>query len=307
MAKTIKANELQEVLQEIEADLQKAYELEKDTLLKAEGDVSASPEASDSPEMSSLSAEGSSGSPESGSSPSAGMPPVAAPAATPAATPPAAPAESAPMDPAAGADQQGAPLTPEALQAEYAQLAPEELDMHIQAALSAKEALQASAAPAPDASMQPPASPSPSPSPAAPPAMKAEASAEASASPVAKEDVKVDKKAIGGKMVPVKKSEPEVDPRDAEIASLREDIEILTKSITMVMEQPLRKAVTSMAYVAKAPVEEPKKSFTSADVRQLIKDNAHKLTKSERDLVIDFYDGKVQASKLEAVLEKISK
>lgn len=302
----IKETELKALLQEMSEDLEKAYDIEKEKLVKAAGEeepdsAPPSPEASDAsasapPDATDASADASA--PPSAPPDASGAPPSAPPGMDGSAPPPGA------ADPAAAASPDGAPLTPEALQAEYSQLAPEELDMHIKAALSAKEALAASAAPAGmDPSMgAPPAGPSAAPAgpPAPPMAMKNE---------LEKDEIKVDKKAIGGKMVPVKKSES--DARDTEIAELKalaksqaEDIEILTKSVTMVLEQPLRKAVTSVAYVPK--VEAEPKSFSPDEAKKIIAAGVHKLNKSERALVLDVFDGRQPATKLEGVLEKLT-
>jgi hypothetical protein len=290
--KKLQDNELRDLLSEMETDLEKAYDLEKYRLVKAfppgEEEKSLTPESSDSSEADPTA------SPEM--SDTAVAPPAdasAAPGGMPGEMPAGAPPMdgSAPMDPAAAAGD-ATPLTPEALQAEYSQLAPEELDMHIKAALSAKEALAASAAPGMDAGMT---SPDGSAGPAGmpPPAMKAE--------------LKVDKKAVGGSMVPVKKSE---DARDNEISELKgllksqaEDIEILTKSVQMVMETPVRKALTS---ISDLPRFEAPKTFNRADVQNLLKDNAHRLNKSERQVALDVLAGNQPVSKLEAVLEKIT-
>jgi hypothetical protein len=278
----INTTELTAILAEVEADLQKAYQAEVKNLKKAlppppqdEGSESApgeSPAAEDS------------GSPADDAAMSASPAPEAPPAE--GSMPPPGP-EGAPADPAADAGQ-GQPLTPEALQAEYAQLPPEELDMHIQAAMAAKEALQGAAGAPPAEGSMPPGAPEGSMPP--PPAMKGE--------------LKVDAKANGG----VIKSESNelqslVKSQADLITSMKEDIENLTKSITMVVERPMRKAVTSMADIA--PVEQPK-TFTKSEVSKLVGDNAHNLSKAERELWLGYVDNRIPASKLAPMLERLT-
>ena len=366
MSLKIKESELRELLDEVAADLAKAFESEKNKLIKAEhsspeesssasnssaspmdkgsaspegsisvshsashvpfektavqasdsaGSGSASPESSpmtqpgsklnngvkrnpmtepgtlgkgehsmskDSPpfEGSSASADG------GGSADDSGSDQEAPPEATESTTPPADGAPSPDgMDPAADA---GAALTPEALQAEYSKLPPEELDMHIQAALAAKAAV---AAPSPDASapMAPPGPSAPVPPTPGPDAMMRN---ELSPSP--------ERKGPRG-MEQVKKSE--VDDLKSLIKSQQEDIENLTKSIKLVLEQPQRKAVTSVSHLPK--VEENPQPLTKADVHKRLKEIARNpnLKKSDRQLINDYYDGRVSVSKLAPLFE----
>lgn len=282
----IKDNELREVLSAIESDLNKAFDLSKDSLL-----AKAAPEdEKEAPPEGSESAAGDASASAPAESPAPELPPGDASASASPAPEMSDSAPQAPQDPAADA----APLTPEALQAEYSQLAPEELDMHIKAALAAKEALAASAAPAPDQSAPPmPPESAPAMPPAAPPAMKAEIKPEGN----------------GGEMKPVKKSEPEVDPRDeklqaleAVIKSQNEDIAALTKAVTMVLERPERKAVTSVAFLGKSEPEA--KPVSASEARAKLNSLIPSLSKSERDLVLDFYAGRVGVDKLATILDK---
>ena len=272
-------------------------------LAKAEGsppaessDDSASPPVSDDSAPASPPA-------DDGSAPASPAP--EAPGAAPEAPPEAAGA--APMDPAAQAPG-AAPMDPAALQAEYAQLAPEELDMHIQAAMAAKEAL-AGAASAGAPPMAPPgASPAPapaaSPAPAGPPMMgKGELTA--------------------GKVIPTGKenggiAKSETDSLKAELAELKksiadknEDVELLTKAVKMVIEKPQRKAITSVGqlqYLGKseAPAA-PQKTYTKAEADAKLSAILPSLSKSERNLVVQYSLGRVEIGALESILDKASK
>lgn len=260
--------ELAAIVAELDADLKKGaadaeVELKKalpppkdDSSSPADESASANAEASEAPEA----------------------PP--ADAAPEGAEAPASEPDQAPVDPAAQGEAQ---LTPEALQAEYAQLSPEELDMHLQAAMAAKEALAASGPAAPAAApMAPPMAP---PAPAAP------------AMGMGKEELKINSENTGGKI-----SKSQQDLTDL-IKSQSEDIEILTKAVKTILETPIRKSITSISDVQ--PAKEVKE-MGRREVDNFIKENAHKMTKSERDLWLGFTDNRVPASKLAPMLERLS-
>ncbi len=307
----IKDSDLKQVIAALEADLNEAFEGSKASLVKAEGDDekkgppessddSASPPASDS------------------ASPAADAPPgdSAGGSAPPSPEMAGASAPAPQADPAA--PQQGdQPLTPEALQAEYAQLPPEELDMHIQAALAAKEALAASAGagaggppgappgapPAGPAGGMPPPGASPAPDASSqmmPPAMKQEMSShkQANGGMIKSEDIKAEFAAIKA-------------AHAAEMAALqksyKEDVENLTKAITLVVERPERKAVTSISYLKKTEpsVDAPAKTFSPAEVKAKLNELIPSLSKSERSLILDYYSGKVKIDALTSLVEKI--
>lgn len=332
MAKTtFKDAELRSVIAEMTEQLESAWQTSKQELL-----AKADPEESDGGGKSAPPADPSS----SDSSAPASDPAASAPAEAPMGAPASAAPASAPAsaDPAMGADQGGAPLTPEALQAEYSQLAPEELDMHIKAALAAKEALAASAsAVAPDAASA--AAPGNAPAGAPPMAMKAEIGGHETSEQSYAEDtvdkgegsmiggehtseaslaedtvdkaelIASHKKASGGQIV--KKTEAAVDPREAEIVELKkslktasEDIENLTKAVKMVLERPERKAITTIAALSKheAPVQ-VKKEFSPVEARDVLNALVPKLTKSEREIMFDFYAGKVKVDSLAPIFE----
>lgn len=285
----IKEAELREILEEVSADLAKAFASEKEKLSKAVGDE---------PEEESVPAEGSESAPPAEASDSApaeapDAPPAEASADMPAATPDGAPSpDAAPVDPAADA----APLTPEALKGEYAKLAPEELDMHIKAALEVKASLAGSPdAPPAEAPMAPPMDAAP----AGPPAMKAEL--KASPERAGKDAIEALGKAEAVYQLS-RKYEEEIENLKTLAKSSQEDVENLTKILTRVLEQPLRKAVTTVAHLPKV---EEKKELDAASVHARLKELAAKpdLKKAERQLINDFYDGRVKADKLAPLFE----
>jgi len=315
MTMKIKESELKALLEEVANDLSKAFESEKDKLVKAEeveksalakddapgeespgeppaADASAPPDASAAP------------SPEEGSE--------SAPPASPdaSASPDGAPSPDAAMDPAADAS---AALTPEVLQAEYSKLAPEELDMHIKAALAAKAAVagapdaSAGAPPMapPDASappMAPPAGPSAPPAPGAPPLDPMALKSEVPAGNLKANGGQI-KGASLGKSEGEKRHDDEIEALKALVKSQAEDTENLAKVLKAVLEQPLRKAVTSVSHLPK--VETEKAPLTKASINARLKELSQKpdLKKSDRQLINDFYDGRVRADALAPLFE----
>lgn len=289
--------ELAAIVQELDADLKKGEAEAAASLKKEEGKP---PEKSDS---SSPADDAASAAPADAPAPDASAPPAGGPPDASAGAPPDASAAPG-GDPAA---QQGAQLTPEALQAEYSQLSPEELDMHLQAAMAAKEALAASAGPAAGAPpMAPPGAPAGAP-PMAPPAMgPPDASASAGGPPPPPmmgktgKDMNINKEATGGK---ISKSE---EALTALVKSQSEDIEILTKAVKTILETPVRKSVASIVDAGVPFQKTEVKTLARRDVDNFIKDNASKMTKSERDLWLDFVDKKVGPEKLAPMLERLS-
>jgi hypothetical protein len=291
--------DIQNILADLEADLKKGAvearaavlkkaapgEPEDDTSAPAEGESELAPsEASDS-----ASAGGPPPGPE-GSSPEGGMPPPGADAGGP---PPGAEGSS----PAPGGDPAadgGGQLTPEALQAEYSQLAPEELDMHIQAALAAKEALQGAAGPgAPGAGAPPMPPPGPD--------------AGGSAGPGGPPPPMMGKKEMkaNGGQISTAKSEDRANKLEALVKSQQEDIENLSQVVKTILETPVRKSVTSLADVAPFAKTEIK-TLSKNEVNDFIKANAAKMTKSERELWLSYVDNKVPAAKLAPMFERLS-
>lgn len=291
----IKDSDLKQVISALETELDAAFQQTKATLVKAEGDDEKK------------------GPPAEASDDSASPP--ASDSASPEAPSPAGPPADAAGSAAPQADQA---LTPEALQAEYAQLPPEELDMHIQAALAAKEALNAAASAgqmgaAPGAA---PAGPGASPSPGgAPPpmAMKQELSSghkKANGGMVKSEDllalVKAEMKAeMKTELDALKKAHA------AELEAVKkaaaEDVEALSKAIQTVAERPERKAVTGISYFKKseaAPVQ-PAKTYSPAEAKAKLNELIPTLSKSERNLILDYYSGKVKVDALAPIFDKI--
>jgi hypothetical protein len=318
----IKESELKALLDEVATDLSKAFESEKDKLVKAEeigkADLAKDdapgeePDESAAPDASASSDGPPAPAPEEGSE--------SAPAPDASASPDGAPAPDAAMDPAADA---AAALTPEALQAEYSKLAPEELDMHIKAALAAKAVVAGApdaSAGAPGAGAPPMGPPDASAPPMAPPAAGPAAGAGAPPSPPMPDDPMAlkselsagHKKANGGqikagsslgKSESEKATEDKIAALEALVKSQAEDTENLTKAIKHMLEQPLRKAVTSVAHLPK--VEAEKAPLTKASINARLKELSMKpdLKKSDRQLINDFYDGRVQADKLAPLFE----
>jgi hypothetical protein len=252
--KNIKESQLNKLLDEVAADLNKTFgdvkeKLSKSDVQKDEGFPEASPEA----EKEAI--------------------PEASESATPDA--PSAPpeqAEAAPEAQEAGdpAQEMGGELTPEALQAEYEKLPPEELQMH----KMALEAALAKMSPPPEAA---PAMPSPSAPPEAPaaPAMKSE------------------------------KQEGE-DLAKSEVASLKEDIEILAKAVKALIETPVRKAITSLDELSKSEEPVKAKSLSPAEFWSKLKEVSKRsnLKKSDKQLIVDIYEKRVSP---EVVAKHLSK
>lgn len=313
MSLKIKESELKDILAEVAEDLAKAFKSTEGQLAKADGDEPH--EEPDGDEGGSPPAEGSESAAPPSADASAGGPPP--PDASGSPSPDGAPAPGG-MDPAA---EQSQALTPEALQAEYSKLSPEELDMHIKAALAAKAMVAGS----PDAGMgapmdqsaggppPPPMGASPSPGgapppppgagggpPMPPPTMKAEISA----SPERNGKDSIDSLGKSEFEAINKKNNEEMDNLRALVKSQAEDIENLAKIAKTLAEQPLRKAVTSIAHLPKAASTEPKE-FTRASIQAHLKTVSARpdLKKSDRQLINDWYDGRVKIDKLAHLFE----
>jgi hypothetical protein len=287
------------ILAELEEELKKGEAEVVAKLVKADGD--APPEDDKSPTDS----ESASPAPDASAGPAEAPP--APDASASAGGPPPGPDASAGGAAPSGDPAQDAQLTPEALQAEYSQLPPEELDMHIQAALAAKEALSAAAGPAAGGMPPPAAGGMPPPGP--------DASAGGMPPPMGKEEMNINKEATGGKIT---KSEDLVATIvakvtaafDAKFAALQkntsEDVENLAKAVTTIISTPVRKAITSLNEVPGALNKSEVKPMTRKEVDAFISAHAHKMSKSERDLWMDFVDNKVPASKLVPMLDRLT-
>jgi hypothetical protein len=282
MAK-IKDIELQEVLQAVAADLEASYKAEKEALLKALPEESAE-ELPVSP----------SATPASSDSDSA-------PAASPAEAPAASPAPEAHPD--VPGEEGEAPLSAEALAAEYAQLPPEEFAMHLQAIEMAQQAMAAQGA-SPASNASPPAAPPPAAaSPSAPPeAMKSEVPAAGS---VAAQGASHEK-ASGGQEEQGKemsKSEPKFAELEALVKSQAAELANVGKILEHMLARPERKSITSIAELAKSEPEP--QTFTPAEVKKKLFDLIPSLSKSERAVVLDYYDGRASLSAMKPILAKI--
>jgi hypothetical protein len=303
-------NELDSILAEVTSDLNKAAIEQGQRLAKAKEDGSdddssdSSPPSSDSDSGSSDSS-GGSAPPAPDASASAGPPDASA------GGPPPDASASAPADPAAASPS--APLDVESLKAEYSQLPPEELEMHLVACKAAYAEQQAAAGgvspdagapPAPGASPSPSPSPSPAPPPAAaspspspsappgppadqspPPAMKGEMSA-------GKQLEVADAKNRNGGLA---KSE-DVLQLEAKIEEQDKMINGLAKAIELVFQKPQRKAVTSVSFLAKGE-QNSNTEITLTRPEILAKLNAKvldpSLKKSDRQLINSFCVGSV--------------
>lgn len=249
MSMKIKDADLTALLEEVSTELSQAFG-EAQALAKSEKSKKLKKDASaDEPEMSD--AADPSASPD--------VPADAAPAPEAEGAAPEAPPEEAP--PAGGGDPAGESLDPAALQAEYEQLSPEELEMHLKACMAAVEKLQGGAG-GPE---QAPAGQPPMPE-AQPP------------------------------MAPAMKSEPKVnDLFKSEFDSMKEDIEILANTVKALIETPVRKAITSVDQLGKSEEKVETKSMTHSDIMSEVRRLAKNpdLKKSDRKFLIDFCDGRV--------------
>lgn len=277
--KNLKDSELNKLLDEVALDLNKAFGEVQNKLAKGEEVVAKDEDAPPSKaaeESSPIASEGSD------------APPPADDGSAPAA--PAPDAGAAPVDPAA---EQGAALTPEALQAEYAKLPPEELQMHMQACQAAMAALGGGmGAPTPDAA--PPAPEAAAPAPAAP-----------AGAPLMQSEKKVAAETLS------KSEAKESELAKAEISSLKEDVEILAKTLKQILETPVRKAITSISDLEKSedkPSDEYK-PLAPADFWAKLKEVSKRsdLKKSEKQLILDVYAKQVNPEVAAKHLAKLFK
>lgn len=259
----IKSSTLQAMLDEVAQDFIQALDVKEKSLAKNELAKDDVPEPEQGGEEQSASKPDAM---DTGSAPAA---PEAAPAEAQPEMPPEA--EGQPQDPAADAS-----MDEGALQAEYSKLSPEELEMHLKAAMAAKAALS------------PPAEEAPAPAPE--PEMKAEESMEDS-----KEESKEESAELSKAM--------------AEIAELKalskaqsDEIAMLQVGIQKLVDRPERKAVTSVS----APLAKSTKEWTKESIHSHLKSltQSGKLKKSDRDLVSDFYCGVVSIEKLSHLFEE---
>jgi len=315
------------------------------------------------------------GSSPSTSSPSASSPSSASSASSPSAGSPdelhsELSAEAQPSDQPMVDDQHQ--YSPEELAAEYAQLPPDELEVHLQALLMAKEQQsggapdQGAPPPSPDQAQPPAPGPSPDmamktedklgaveptkehmehidPATKGNKAMKTEDKLSATqptkqhmehidpatkgnkamktedhlnaVAPSKEHMQELDPAARGNKAVdmqysPAMKSEGELDNLRKAVESQKEDIEILTKALKHTLEQPLRKAITSVAYLPRAeePVTTPAKkeapkSMADVTTRLTALTADKSLAKADRELINSWYERRVSLEKLAKFFE----
>jgi hypothetical protein len=122
-----------------------------------------------------------------------------------------------------------------------------------------------------------------------------------------KADLNINKKANGGQITGGKVSKSETDEKVlALIKSQQEDIENLTKAITSVLSAPVRRSITALSEVPELKKSEPAKAMSRKEVDAFISENVHKMTKSDRELWLQFVDNKVPASKLAPMLDRLT-
>ena len=264
MSLKLSDKELNSLLDEVASDLSKSFSAVKEKLEKAEDEVAKAlppPEEKEAP-----GSEESSPVPEASESAVPEETPGEAPAAPAGAAPEVS--EAAPQDPA---QEMGGQLTPEALQAEYEQLPPDELQMHMQACQAALQKLSGGMG---DGMLPPAAPPAPAPDMGAPPpAMKSEK--------------------VGNTL---SKSE---ELAKSEVASLKEDVEILAKTLKAMLDTPVRKAITSISELSKdeEEVETPVvKSVSAGEFWVKLREVAKRpnLSKSDKNLITDVYEKRVK-------------
>lgn len=271
----MKKAQLQAIIAEVEAEVEQLLKSEASALAKGDGDADkddAPPAEASSP----------------AASPASDAPPAAeasspAPDAPDAPPADAAPAQDAPPADPASAQDASAPMDVDSLKAEYAKLPPEELKMHF---LACKAAMFDSMGGQDEASAgAPPAPPAPAASPAAPPDM------------MGKAELKVSKEANGG----MAKSEDA-----SENAELKKQVELLTKSVELLLTTPQRKAITGVSYLGKSEASAEKKTqkLSKSEISQKLADKARgELKKSDRDLINDYCYGRITVEKIEHLLD----
>lgn len=324
---TITDDQLNAIVAEVGAELNKALDVEKQKLSKAvatDEDPSASPAAAASPEASSpaapppMAAEGSAASPEAS-----------------AAMPGEAPGEMPPQEetlgemPGAGAEAGGAP-SPEELQAAYSQLSDEDLKAHYMALKSAMFERTAGAGGDPAAAGAPPAdagmgAPPPEAAPPGPEMGKAEVDG-ASKGPLdaiapgkagAGEDhltptqptkagkgedrlasTAVTKNQLpespgngGDALAAAKKHEDEIADLKKRLDETEKMAGKLANVVSTVLGAPIRKAVTSVADLPGYKGPEKELSRDEIKVKLAEKSKSPKLQKSDRDAINRYWLG----------------
>lgn len=329
---TLSDTEMDSILKEVEQELGVVLKNEGAKLAKAaDGDDDG--DSDDKSGGSDSAPPASDGGSSSGGDSVPSAPPASASDASASAPPGAADGSAPPSDGSASADPaaQGSagPMDVQGLTQEYAQLPDDVLEMHYVAAKAAlMERLQGQSASGSAPAGSPPASPSPSAPPASPPASPSP-SASASAPPMPPPDqsapptqkaemVPAGKKvaapaANGGKEAPIKKSE-EVLALEAKVDEQTKMIEGLAKATEILLTTPQRRAVTSVAFMAKTESDKAGNDTTEVvDVNKLSKSEITaklsekskdpKLAKSDRTLINQFCVGTVNVDKIAHLLK----
>ncbi|WNM70326.1 hypothetical protein [Myxococcus phage Mx1] len=241
--------------------------------------------------------EGSSAPPPEGSDASASAP---ADASIPDGPPPPGDGGSAPADPAMAGDPaagsaSGDPV--EALTQAYAQLSPEELQAHFDALKQVLMA-QGGGGAGPEMSGAPPAAPPGGAPPGAPPGPDAVA-------PLAGEGSKpIDPAAT---MALKSEVEKELKLAKSENEQLKNSLSALTETLEKMMAKPQPKAITAkdVGFLAKSEDPAPQyKKMTKQEVTKklLTVTRDPELKKSDRDLITNYYEGKVKVDALAHLL-----
>lgn len=294
--------EMASLVAEVDAEVEALFKAEADALSKADkdGPPSEDKDSSDSD------AGASSAPADSGPPPAASASPDASASPSPSAPPGPDPSASASASPDASAS--ASPGDFSALVAEFSKMPPDQLEIYSLAIKSAQMQLSggspdaSTGAAPPGASPSPSAAPGPSPSaPPGPPAMKAEVSAGEKVSP---------SPGNGGKSAPAAKSEP--DPQVAELRKALDEQKQMTEGLTKVVEMiagaPVRKAVTSVAFLGKGEEPAPtdkKVPQTRPEMIAKLNELARtpdKLKKSDRELIHSFCVNKVGVKEIEHLL-----
>jgi hypothetical protein len=113
--------------------------------------------------------------------------------------------------------------------------------------------------------------------------------------------VKSEKPAEGA---PLAKGEDRIKELEAQIADQNEQITGLVKAVKLVMEKPLRKAVTGMPFSPKGP--EAGKPMTKAEANAKLNElsRSGKLSKAEGERVIAFTLGHINIEQIQDLLQK---
>lgn len=294
----MKKSELENILKEVEVELADFVKAQSDVLRKAseeggegeesagEGEGGPGPDASATAPAPAGPEDASAGAPEGeGSAPVEG-----------------APAEGAPADPAAGGDAEQ--VDPAQLEQEYSQMPPEMLKAHFLACKAAVEKLMGAGA-GPDAGGAPPAGPEGSPAGAPPAPAGAPAGAPPAGPPPAMKAEKPMAQPSGSvKGTGTIKANGENDMGKSEnFAAIQAQLEALTKAVTLIVERPVRKAMTGNEFTAQPEAKPMSKAEVTAILNEKTSDP--KLSKADRDLVNAFYDGAVKIDKIAHLLKKV--